>query len=193
MAKLPRGTVLSNEEYTQLLKETYSNVNIKPIENYISPQAVISHYCDGCSKVWYDKPHNLINLKGTILQHECESSVFDRIGKAGSSHLMSGNRKGMEKSAGEIALIANGVQLLSVGYSAHEVSEYLGLSPQLLTWWGKHLGIEMKDKGVHTSIRVNKDKKREEIREILKLAREITKLLEKREMKKEARENKVDN
>lgn len=193
MPKLPKGTTLTNTEYTQLLKETYPTVNIKPIESYISPQAVIRHYCDGCSKVWYDKPHNLINLKGTILQHKCESSVFDRIGKAGSSHLMSGNRKGMKKSAEEIELIANGVQLLSVGYSAHEVSEYLGLSPQLLTWWGKHLGIEMKDKGVRTSIRVNKDKKREEIKEILKLAREITKLLEEKKMKKEAKENKADN
>lgn len=193
MTKLPKGTTLTNTEYTQLLKETYPTVNIKPLEDYISPQAVIKHYCDGCNKVWLDKPANLINLSHTILRHECESSVFDRIGKAGSSHLMSGNRKGMKKSAEEIELIANGVQLLSVGYSAYEVGEYLGVSVQLLTWWGKHLGIDMKDEGVNYTVRSNNEKKREEIREVLKLAREITRLLEEKKMKKEAKENKADN
>ncbi|QLC85417.1 hypothetical protein [Priestia megaterium] len=168
---------MTNQEYTQLLRETYPNVNIKPVENYISPQAVISHYCDGCNKVWFDKPHNLINLNGTILRHECESSVFDRIGTAGRSHRMTIKRKLAEKDNNEIELIANGVQLLSVGYSAYEISEYLGVSSQQLTWWGQHLGIELKDKGVHTTVR-NKDKKLEDIREILRLAREVTKLLE---------------
>ncbi|QTL49968.1 hypothetical protein [Priestia aryabhattai] len=187
---------MKNEQYTALLKEMYPGIDIVPVEKYISPQATIRHECKSCGMHWFDKPYNLINKADTILGHVCNDSIFNRIGNNGYTT----HSKHSFKHSEETDKLANAVLLVEVGYSIEEVAEYLEIKPTVLLRWVNHVGIVPKNKlkrnsEVKTTKQIedyNTRKKRQEIREMLKLAREVSWLLENK-VKKEAENTTEDN
>lgn len=195
MTKLPKGTLMTNEQYTQLLKEVYPSIDIVPVERYISPQATIRHRCKSCYMNFFDKPSNLVNKADTVLGHVCNESVFNRIGNTGyTTH----NKYSFQHNEDTEKLV-NALLLVEVGYSIQEVAEYLKISPAFLKKSVSHFGIVSKNKLKRNSVVVTGEqnenntmtKKRQEIREMLQVAREVSRLLEIK-AKKEA-ENNTDN
>ena len=154
---------------------------------------------------FFDKPHNLINQADTILGHVCNESVFNRIGNNGYTT----HSKHSFKHSEETEKLVNAVLLVEVGYSIPEVAEYLKINPSLLQRWVNHFGIVSKNKlkreaettdrrggngnkeTVHRTTLLRDEKKRQEIRELLQLAKEVSQLLE-HKAKKEA-ENSTEN
>lgn len=196
MPKLPKGITMTNEQYTAVLKETYPGIDIVPVEKYISPQAIIRHECKSCGMDFFDKPHNLINKADTVLGHVCNESVFNRIGNNG----WHGSGKYKETHTEEMDKLANAVLLVEVGYSIEEVADYLEIKPAVLLKWVSHVGIIPKNKlKGNSEVKTTKQfedrntrRKRQEIRELLQLAREVSWLLGNK-VKKEAGNTTEDN
>lgn len=144
--KLPKGTTMTNEQYRQLLKETYPEAGIFPLEQYVSPQATLLHCCKFCNTTWYDQPHNLINLSHTDLRHVCDQPLYFRLGHGAKKNVTVLKSARIDQNEEEIEKLATALQLIEVGYSLEEVTDYLEIKPAIVCKWANILGVVSKNK-----------------------------------------------
>lgn len=126
---------VENKGYQSQLNAVYGKGMVNPIEQFISPQATLIHFCNECSKKFYAKPSYL--LKGT---HDCKAT-----GGMGSSlnYTKKQNNK-VSNNVNGAELVKSLDRMILSGVKPHLITSKIGVAIQIVKWYKEKYHAEVK-------------------------------------------------